>query len=656
MPAEHAPPGGIEIRGVHYVGGQFIPGDVVDDLSDEEREHLDAAHEEPEDEEEEEEPEEEEEEESDEPSWKNRESVPKDHTPEHVLYFLEHFHNPSQSSYSHIVNTNEDILVQIRNHPGIDLTELSDEAQENLRESFRITLGTEPEDADKYDQMTAKYPELYEILQPVEDEIRSSPQYKLETDPAAFLTDDYFNEEDTQSRLENVRTICNSDAIETDPTFFETLPDDTREAIAEDIQSEYDKDRKELFTSFGTAEAIRPILQLAMDKSSPGKPKKFNPKKKGYQLYELTGSADDELVRSSVNYLGKVWESKDGDFLIAESDAGDAIAELGAEAESSDLSDEDAIRKVWSSIGSYTVSHVDVPPSAKNFGSTSGGITPDVETDWDSNNVDVYAQISPSWFVLRRGNQNPDLARKPKYEMIERSKKPMTLSLPEPYWNGLTDTDPDDQDLEKHETQTERTGDTAKRIKAKRKWSQVKKEVGQLKAEHAQASNLIKSAEAHADAAKTIWHTFSSTVLNDDVDDFDTALKELSEKADSLDESVDDLDIDTTTPTAGGEKPAEFNELIDERADEIQKEANSQKKATTAAIRDISQHFRMLSGYYGNAITIGENALKSVQEELDNPDSDPEELTEHAEQIKDIQTALAKLKTQRNRLSRLKLA
>lgn len=664
MPAEHAPPGGIEIRGVHYVGGQFIPGDVVDDLSDEEREHLDAAHEEPEDENEEleedepEEPEEEPEEESDKPSWKDIRNVPKLYTPEHLLYFLEHHNHPLQSSYSQVVNNVNDIMVQIRNYPGIDFSELSEDAQENLREAFRIEVGTNPKDADKYDYLTTKYPELHDILQPVEDEIRNSPEYKLETDPAAFLEEDYFNEEDTQSRIENVRTICESDAIESDPTFFELLPEDTKEAIAEDIQSEYNKNRLDLFTSFGTSEAIRPILQMAMDKSSPGKPKKFNPKKKSYRLYELTGSADDDFIKSSVNYLGKVWESKNGDFLIAEDHDSDPLSEMGIEAESTDLDDEETIRKVWSAIDSYTVSHVDVPPSAKNFGTTSGGIKSEVESDWDSNNVDVYAQLSPNWFVLRRGNQNPDLASKPKYELIERSKKPMTLSLPEPYWQGLTDTDPDDRDSEKHETQSERIGDAAKRVKAKRKWSQVKKEVGQLKAEHAKAGNLIKSAEAHADATRTIWHTFSSTVVNDDVDNFDTALKELSEKAESLDESVDDVevDIDTTTPTAGGEKPAEFNELINDRADEIQKQASTQKKATTAAIRDVSQHFRMLDGYYGNAITIGENALKSVQEELDNPDNDPEEMTEHAEQIKDIQTALAKLKTQKNRLSRLKLA
>lgn len=37
MPAQHAPRNGATIRGVEYKGGQFVPGDVVDSLSDEEK-------------------------------------------------------------------------------------------------------------------------------------------------------------------------------------------------------------------------------------------------------------------------------------------------------------------------------------------------------------------------------------------------------------------------------------------------------------------------------------------------------------------------------------------------------------------------------------------------------------------------------------------
>lgn len=36
MPAAHAPVGGTTIRGKHYRGGEFIPAEVVDSLSDDE--------------------------------------------------------------------------------------------------------------------------------------------------------------------------------------------------------------------------------------------------------------------------------------------------------------------------------------------------------------------------------------------------------------------------------------------------------------------------------------------------------------------------------------------------------------------------------------------------------------------------------------------
>lgn len=662
MPAEHAPPGGITIRGVNYVGGQFIPGDVVDDLSDAERDELDAARDEPEEEPEDEpEPDEEDEEPEDEEepepgdSWKDPDKPPPNHTVEMVYWYLEHKNKPLQSGYNRIVSDAEDLLVQIRNYPDIDFSLLSDEAQENVRELYRVRLGEDPESLKKFEKLIDDHPELTDVLDPVLDQIRESPRYKMTTNPAGFLENDYFEADTVEERVENVQAICEGDDAKIDSFFFDSLSDDAKESIAEDIQRHFSRSRSNLFESFDGTESILPILKLAMDKSAPGKPTKFNPKKKSYRLHEFSGNEHDDFVRSAVNYLGKTWESPDGSLALIEEDR-DTIQEAGIETESEDFDDEDALRKVWAAIGTYTVSHVDVPASAKNYGTTSGGIGSQIEKDWDSNSVDVYAQLSPNWFVLRRGNNNPEIEKKAKYEIVERSKKPMTLSLPEPYWSDLTDTEPYEQDFDKHELQQDRIGDAARRVSAKRKWSQVKKEVGQLKAEHAKASNLIKSAEAHAEATQTIWHTFSSVVANDDVDDFDTALQQLSESAGSLDESADDIDIDTSTPTAGGEKPAEFNEMIDERAEEIQMEASSQKKATASVLKSVSQHLLLMGARYDNAITIGENALKSVQEELDNPESNPEDLTEHAEQIENIQTTLTKLKTQKNRLSRLKLA
>lgn len=650
MPAQHAPAGGITIRGIDYTGGQFIPGDVIDDLSDEERQHLEDAHGESADDEEPEEEEDAEPDDSEEPEEEPDEESEDEEDPDAKSFdaVADTFDSYSKYGIGTAAEAINHLAEFAKESP--DLSGLDPKTIESINSTFEEEY--DPDDLDslpKLEQLQEENPALSQFTSPLIDRIKSSEEYQT-AHPEEYLTDSYYEGENAVDRLAKVKDIA--EAKEGDPGFFGSLSDDTQEAIADDLKSEYNSDRNTLIEEFAPLRNARPLLQKVFDNSAPAKPKKFNPKKNDYVVFDMSGVTNDEdFTKAAARYLGQTWHSADGTLLMMHEDAASELKQH-VDVPYEDTSDEETIRKVWDSVGTYAVAHSDVPAGAKNYGGTSGGLGSDVEADWDPDNVDVYAQISPNWFVLRRGHHNPDVAKKAKYEFVERKNKPMTVGLPEPYWAGISATDPDEYDDSKHDTKQERVRDTTQRRVAKMKFKNAKKQIGQVKANAAHAHNLIKSAEAHKEVLSGLMG-WSPTVDNTEVGDLHSALSDAEDAADGLDTfAPDDVDIDTDLGLDHTESPEQHTDAIKYSSKYIEQEAKSTKGGVSESLQQLGTHLKKLGERYDEVLGKAEDATNSVQHDINSGDIDPQE---GAEELQHISRIAGKVKTLKARLARLKL-
>lgn len=665
MPAQHAPSGGITIRGVDYVGGQFIPSDVIDDLSDEERQKLDAAHEEgaddeePEDSDEEEaEPEDDEEPTEDEPEDEPEEEEPEEEEDPDAKSFdtvAEAFAACNRYGETDASDAINHLVEFTQEHP--DLADRGDwpslyfdpEVLKDINETFEHEYDpTDPDSVESLEDLLQENPALEPIITPLLEKAKSNPEYQAKHDPEAYLTDNYFADDDAYTRLERVKEIA--EAKEGEPDFFGSLPDNAQENIATDLIGEYDDDRTRLLSEFADTENLKPLLQRVFENSPPTKPKKFNPSRNDYVVFDMSGvSNDEDFTKAAAKYLGQTWHSADGNLVMMPSDVADELTNR-VDVPYQDTSDEETIQKVWDSIGTYAVAHSDVPASAKNYGGTSGGLGSEIEHDWDADNIDVYAQFSPNWFVLRRGNHNPDVEKKGKYQFIERKKKPMTVGLPEPYWSGLTATDPGEYDTEKHETKQERVRDTTKRQVAKTKFKDAKKRLGQLKAQTAHAHNLVRSAEAHKEALSSLTE-WSPSIDNAEVDALYEALTDAEDDADGI-ESLEPSGVEDDSNIEYGESPKEHTSNVEHAAKMMSIEAEHGERIAISETMIIARHIKKLSDHYDTIGAFAEDATNSVQHDINSGEIDPQE---GAEELQHITRIASKVKTLKNRLARLKL-
>ena len=322
----------------------------------------------------------------------------------------------------------------------------------------------------------------------------------------------YFDHDSSQKRAAKYMKAIEAG---TDALDAEHLDADTRSAVAEDLATlppeklaghlawlieNADDDSAEM-TVVRAAAKLRPATQPPAFSGDAGK----------YSILTVGVLSDAERADiESVAHLSPgamLNKTAKGFMLVPDGTAlYKALDVFGAETLPAD--DDEGLQSLFDGIGEHPqVPQSAVPASAKNFGTTSGALTPDaVPDDWNPNAVDLYKRLDDKgqWYLLKRSEGNPEADESGTYVIVSRKDVPDLSRLPAPYWNDL-DTAPGTRSELVEETEKRQEKQSVEGVKAKREIQETPKArefmklAGKYKGEHLRTGNLVRSDEAIKD-------------------------------------------------------------------------------------------------------------------------------------------------------------
>lgn len=615
MPAAHAPKGGITIRGKEYRGGEFIPASIVASASPEERAEL-------------------------EKKTQTEPGVEDFTAPIREKFGTEHFANHPNYAQHHAsaeAGTREHVV------PDFDPEELRKLAGESYAEMVRLHGPSAIKDGGKLNSDAL----LQMAYQHAQETLRG--RYKSKK-----FTDNYFTPETAEERAGAFW-----DAVD-ENLDLEHLDDDTRQAIAEDVaqwasteggtgadlaanyMAQINNYGTESFSDNSEKLAVPDILRRAAAlKAEPAS--QFDGDVNGYAIVDLAGGGavhdlsglDPNAVKAVgpvIDMAGRVGALLSPRFVLINSehnmDSAGIVTELGegnveVPLEVRELSDNDGLGTLFDALQTPpTVGEHEVPESAKNTGSTSGG-TVKVEKTWKPSRVMVAKRINRDWYVVRRSEADPAAQEEGRYAIVHRTKLPIQVRLPDVYWKKLgSDIAADDVDDDAvEETLNREQKATAEGTKEKRtlgeqqqRFKVAQSTLAKLREQYHLSQGQSKRIDAQNDLAETVysdWQDATTFDPDEGGDDHNARLQNLDEALaalrDHTDEAPDSGELDLPElPRPGEESSRDI--LTDQYADVLDT-FEDEAQATKETIDDSNAAFaKHLEGYRQKWQDVYENA------------------------------------------------
>lgn len=381
---------------------------------------------------------------------------------------------------------------------------------------------------------------------------------------AAKFADDYFNDDSAGERAGKFIEALLPEDSKTPGLDPDLLPEDVREAIVDDLAHWSDEPEDlahayaQVLENWGAdtadSNSALGIVGRALAAKAHPSPLPFKPDSGTgtYSVADLRGltPSQREAVMPFVRAAGVVQAAtEDGVYLV--SDANNVsyypMNQLGNEdggswhgnGEGDTGNEADAVPVLFHALKSpFTVGDAEVPASAKDTGTTSGG--KEIEKDWDPDKVDVYRRLNRDWFVVRYGSASPKAVENSgRYAYVRRKDAPSQTRLPPQYWQGMKEADESDFDEDAAAKREKKEGgesagerqDIDRHREQAREWV---KDHRSLKDWHNRVSGQQNRAEAQAGTAEGIADQFDLDVTwtdegphNDALNDLDGALTEL---------------------------------------------------------------------------------------------------------------------------------
>jgi hypothetical protein len=302
----------------------------------------------------------------------------------------------------------------------------------------------------------------------------------------------YFDSETAEQRSEKAFEF-----LKESTAFFADLTHDTQSAMLEDLAYTLSKDKDQLESAFveGFGEGVdSPLFQAAVSAAGSHSQPPLVPTRKmdDYGPWRMvdTSTLDDTQRKHLDAYL--TLAPKLGIFtspthvVVDSSIAPEFLDSIGTDNDL-DWTEDDDMHGLFNSLPSPRQIGADKAPlSARNSGNVAGGGATGaeaIESDWDSNDHDVYKRLSPGLFLVKRG-QSTDTESA--YELITTKKAPPLTRLPDAYWEGF-DENEYGQDGDKVESaenrkvkQTKQASSGAKIVAAKTKLRSLRQEHDRL--------------------------------------------------------------------------------------------------------------------------------------------------------------------------------
>jgi hypothetical protein len=468
MPQTHAPKGGVTIHGKHYVGGEFIPADVLNSLDSKDLDKLSR------------------------PS-----PVPDqlgDENPERleiqkrwITAYRDNQDNPSLEANA----AERESYRQFQAH---------DAAVQRVAHAARMERF-----ADEYFSFDEKDDRINHFLEAIDDDIQPFSAALLDEDTRAAIIEDMKN--------------------------WSKHPDDWNTSVYKPLKNVDDH------LDWGGSNYSNTEFAVDLLASAGNRP--FPLRGDLPELYAVIDTSEcepeeRELLQKALAGIGATFASADGSVYVLEGDAEGGLGGGDFGEDHFELDSEEGLQKLFPHLGSPSIPEYSVPPSSRNVGRVSGGLSESIDaSDFDPNAVDVYRPLSKSWYVLRRGTHSAEVADgEATYELVARKDLPPRTGLPEVYWQGLEAHDPGTVDQEAIDAKASRDHDLRgvgtnvyRRRSARESFRHLDRQYGRLKNQHNEIDGTWRSVQAHEEAANALYTEYEHDSDNPMSAELDQALE-----------------------------------------------------------------------------------------------------------------------------------